>query len=225
MDQFPNISVLLVDDHAMIRKACRDLLQRAGVGRIWEAADGEEAYRSYVEHEPDMVVLDLSMAKSSGFDILRRIGARNPAARIVVFSMHDDPLFVSRALRAGACGYVTKTSPPDELVTAIRTAMVGGRHLGHEVAIALVNAGLMGEKSPLDKLSPREFEIFRLTVQGRSTAEIGEALSITPKSVSNTIGRLRDKLGVRGTPDLVKLAIAHGIVDASPVCMDTASPD
>jgi two-component system invasion response regulator UvrY len=214
MDKFPNISVLLVDDHAMIRKACRDLLQRAGVSRIWEAADGEEAYRSYLEHDPDMVVLDLSMAKSSGFDTLRRIGARSPSARTVVFSMHDDPLFASRALRAGASGYVTKTSPPEELVTAIRTALGGGRHISHDVAIALVNAGLMNEKNPLEALTPREFEIFRLTVQGRSTGEIGDALSITAKSVSNAIGRLRDKLGVRSSAELVRLAIAHGIIEA-----------
>jgi two-component system invasion response regulator UvrY len=225
MDQFPNISVLLVDDHAMIRKACRDLLQRAGVSRIWEAADGEEAYRSYVEHDPDMVVLDLSMAKSSGFDTLRRIGARNPSARTVVFSMHDDPLFATRALRAGASGYVTKTSPPEELVTAIRTALGGGRHISHDVAIALVNAGLLNGKSPLEALSPREFEIFRLTVRGRSTAEIGDALSITAKSVSNVIGRLREKLGVRSTPELVKLAIEHGIIETSAGAGGTAATD
>jgi two-component system invasion response regulator UvrY len=220
MDSFSTLSVLLVDDHAMIRQACRDLLQRAGVGRLLEAADGDEAYRIYLEHEPDLVVLDLSMARRSGFDCLRRIVARNAAARVVVFSMHDDPLFASRALRAGASGYVTKTSPPDELVTAVRTAMQGGRHISHDVAVALVNAGLDAGSNPLEVLSAREFEIFRMTVEGHGTAEIGEVLSITAKSVSNALGRVKEKLGVRSSAELVKLAIAQGVVAAAPGTVD-----
>lgn len=220
MDSFSTLSVLLVDDHAMIRRACHDLLQRAGVGRLLEAADGDEAYRTYLEHQPDLVVLDLSMARRSGFDCLRRIVARNAAARVVVFSMHDDPLFASRALRAGASGYVTKTSPPDELVTAVRTAMQGGRHISHDVAVALVNAGLDAGSNPLDVLSAREFEIFRMTVEGHGTAEIGEVLSITAKSVSNALGRVKEKLGVRSSAELVKLAIAQGVVAAAPGTVD-----
>jgi DNA-binding NarL/FixJ family response regulator len=220
MDSFSGLSVLLVDDHAMIRQACRDLLQRAGVGRLLEAADGDEAYRTYLEHEPALVVLDLSMAKRSGFDCLRRIVARNAAARVVVFSMHDDPLFASRALRAGASGYVTKTSPPDELVTALRTALRGGRHISHDVAVALVNAGLEAGGNPLDVLSAREFEIFRMTVEGRSTADIGGVLSITPKSVSNAVGRIKEKLGVRSASELVRLAIAQGVVAPAPGAAD-----
>lgn len=220
MDSFPGLSVLLVDDHAMIRQACRDLLQRAGIGRLLEASDGEEAYRTYVDAEPDLVVLDLSMAKRSGFDCLRRIVARSASARVVVFSMHDDPLFASRALRAGASGYVTKTSPPEELVTAVRTAMQGGRHISHDVAVALVNAGLDAGANPLDVLSAREFEIFRMTVEGHGTAEIGEVLSITAKSVSNAIGRIKEKLGVRSSAELVRLAIAQGVVAAGPGAED-----
>lgn len=212
VDRFTALSVLLVDDHALIRQACRELLQRAGIGRLLEAADGEDAYRIYADEAPGLVVLDLSMARLSGFECLRRILARNPAARVVIFSMHDDPLFAARALRAGACGYVTKTSPPEDLVTAVRVALEGGRHISHDVALALINAGLDEQRRPLDALSAREFEVFRLCVEGRSTAEIGELLSITAKSVANVLGKVREKLGARNAAELVKIGIEQGIV-------------
>ena len=211
-ERFSDLSVLLVDDHALIRQACRELLQRAGIARFFEAADGEEAYRIFVEQAPSLVVLDLSMARLSGLECLRRMLVRKPAARVVVFSMHDDPLFAARALRAGACGYVTKTSPPEDLVTAVRVAVEGGRHLSHDVAVALVNARLDAQQRPLEVLSAREFEVFRLCAEGRNTAEIGELLSITAKSAANLIGRIRDKLGARNAAELVKIAIESGIV-------------
>jgi len=213
MSQFPDISVLLVDDHSIVRKGCRDLLERAEIKRIWEAADGDEAYRSYVDRAPDLVVMDLSMARISGLDTIRRIMARDEDARIVVFSMHDEPLFASRALRAGARCYVTKTSPPDELVNAVRTAAQGGRHISHDVAQALVTSNLLTKDNPLALLTSREFEIFRSFVRGKSPAQIGGALSITPKSVSNALGRIKEKLGVTGTSELFRLAHQQGIID------------
>lgn len=213
MAHYPDISVLLVDDHSIVRKGCRDMLERAGVVRIWEAADGDEAYRRYVECAPDLVIMDLSMDRISGLDTIRRIVARDTAARIVVFSMHDEPLFASRALRAGALGYVTKTSSPDELVTAVRTTVLGGRHISHDVAQALAMSGLLMQENPLQALTSREFEIFRLLVHGRTAAQIGETLSITAKSASNAIGRIREKLGVVSTPDLVRLALEHGVFE------------
>lgn len=213
MRQFPDISVLLVDDHSIVRKGCRDLLERASVTRIWEATDGDEAYRCYVEHAPDLVVMDLSMAGISGLDTIRRITARNPAARIVVFSMHDEPVFASRALRAGACCYVTKTSPPSEFVTAVRAAAQGNRHISHDVAQALVMSDFLTPDNPLGMLTAREFEIFRLLAHGHSTTEIGQALSITAKSVSNAIGRMKEKLRISSTSELIRTAIAQGIFD------------
>ncbi|MGD9601555.1 MAG: response regulator [Gammaproteobacteria bacterium] len=207
--QLADSSILLVDDHVIVRQGCRDLLVRAGARRIEEATDGEDAYRRYVEHPADVVVMDLSMARLSGLDTIQRITRRDPAARIVVFSMHDEPMFVLRALRAGAQCYVTKTSPPDELVVAIRTALKGGRHLSHDVAQALAMSGALTRENPLGVLTAREFEICRLVSLGRTNAQIGELLSISAKSVSNAVGRIREKLGVESTSELVRLAVGQ----------------
>jgi len=211
-----SLSVLLVDDHIIIRKGCRELLEQADIGTTFEAADGEEAYRLFVERQPDVVVMDLSMNGVSGLEAIRRMINRRPNARIVVFSMHDDPIFAARALKAGAVCYVTKTSPPDELVHAVRCAASGNRHISHDVAQALVVSGLLGNENPITALTDREFDIFRLLVTGKSATQIADVLSIAPKSVSNYYGRIKEKLGLQSISDLVRLAISQGIIVADP---------
>ncbi|MGE3774125.1 MAG: response regulator [Gammaproteobacteria bacterium] len=214
------LSVLLVDDHIIIRKGCRELLEQADVVSTWEAADGEEAYRAFVEHAPDVVVMDLSMNGVSGLEAIRRMLNRRHNARIVVFSMHDDPIFAARALKAGAVCYVTKTSPPEELVHAVRCAAAGNRHISHDVAQALVLSGMMGKDNPISALTDREFDIFRLMVNGKTAAQIAETLSIAPKSVSNYYGRIKEKLGLNSISELVRLAISQGILVAEPERLD-----
>lgn len=210
------LSVLLVDDHIIIRKGCRELLEQADVTTTFEASNGEEAYRLFVEREPDVVVMDLSMNGVSGLEAIRRMINRRPNARIVVFSMHDDPIFAARALKSGAICYVTKTSPPDELVHAVRGAALGNRHISHDVAQALVVSGLLGNQNPMAALTDREFDIFRLLVNGKSAAQIADTLSIAPKSVSNYYGRIKEKLGLHSISELVRLAISQGIIVADP---------
>lgn len=206
-------SILLVDDHVIVRKGCRDLLAGAGYFNILEAAEGEAAYSMFVKHAPEIVVMDLSMPKCSGLDTIRRIVARDQAARIVVFSMHNEPLYAARALQAGAVAYVTKTSPPESLVTAVKAALGGERYLSHDVAQALAIADLTTQENPLAVLTPREFEIFRMLVLGNSNAEIGAAIAIAAKSVSNAVGRIKEKLGAASTTDLVRLAIKHSVIE------------
>lgn len=213
MGHFPDISVLLVDDHSIVRKGCRDLLERARIAHLMEAADGEEAYRSVIAHSPDVVVMDLSMPRLSGLDTIKRISARAPTTRVVVFSMHNEAMFASRALHAGARCYVTKTSPPDELVTAVRIAAQGGRHLSHDIAQALATSDLMRQDNPLAALTAREFEIFRLVALGRNNAQIGESLSISAKSVSNAIGRIKEKLGLENHSEIVRIAMNHQLFE------------
>lgn len=213
-------SVLLVDDHLIIRKGCRELLEQAGIVSTWEAADGEEAYRAFVAHAPDVVVMDLSMNGVSGLEAIRRMINRRPSARIVVFSMHDDPIFAARALKAGAVGYVTKTSSPEEFVHAVRCAAAGQRHISHDVAQTLVLSGLTGQDHPLTALTDREFDIFRLLASGKTAAQIADILSIAPKSVSNYYGRIKEKLGLESIAELVRLAIGEGILVAEPERLD-----
>ncbi len=212
----PSLSLLLVDDHTIIRKGCRELFDQAEIGTVLEAAGGEEAYRLFVERSPDVVVMDLSMGGVGGLEVIRRMINRRPNARIVVFSMHDNPIFAARALKAGAIGYVTKTSAPEELVGAVRGAATGNRHISHDVAQALVMSGLLGTEDPIATLTDREFDIFRLLVNGKSVAQIAETLSIAPKSVSNYSGRIKEKLGLSSISDLVRLAISQGIIAADP---------
>ena len=206
-----SIRVALVDDHAVVREGYRRLLAlESDLQVCGEFADADAVYEALQRQTlvADVLVLDLSMPGRSTLDLLRRIQAHWPALRVLVFSMHDDPARVQQALRAGALGYITKSSPPEDLVAAVRHIARGQPVLSSDIAgHALQPAAPLPHLS----LSPREFEVMRGLLQGHSLEQIAEALHISTKTVSNLQTQLRQKLGVANAVELLRYAQQHGI--------------
>ncbi len=210
------IRLLLVDDHAVVRAGYRHLLQSAhDIEVVAEAASGEEAYQNYIEHKPDVVVMDLSMPGIGGLEALRRVRARDGRARILIFTMHDDAVFPARAIEAGAMGYLSKSSPPERLLDAIRAIAKGRKFLGDDIAQRVAMSRVTGDRTLLG-LTPREFEVFVRLAEGEAPADIANSLSLDYKSVINIQGRIREKLNVQNTAQLVRLAVRAGVIDAGP---------
>lgn len=209
------LRVLLVDDHAVVRAGYRLLLQNAPeIEVVAEADSGELACRLNAEHAPDVVVMDLTLPGIGGLEAIRRIVQRDSSAKVLVFSMHEDVLFVEQALAAGARGYVTKSSPPNVLVAAVKEVAAGGRPLAGDLHERLALARVRGGDSRLKELSTREFEIFCLLAEGLSSAEIAKRLSLSHKTVANYGTQIKSKLSVATTAELTRLAIRHGVVAA-----------
>jgi DNA-binding NarL/FixJ family response regulator len=204
---------MLVDDHAIVRSGFRRLLEQEPQFQIVAEADnGERAYAMFVREMPDVVVMDLSMPGMSGFETIRRIMAREPTAHILVFSMHEDPMRAERAIQLGARGYVTKSSAPEVLAKAVLEVAAGRLFLSADIAQAIAQSKLAGDDNPLKLLTPREFEIFRLLVAGRSAAEIAGILNLSAKTVANNRTLINQKLRTSGDVELVLLAQRHNLV-------------
>jgi len=198
-----------------VRAGYRLLLQhQPEIEVVAEADSGELACRHYADLEPDVVVMDLGLPGMGGLEAIKRIRMRDPNARILVFSMHEEPMFVERALAAGASGYVTKSSAPEVLVAAVRKVAAGGRHLDRSLEQRLTFDRVRGSDSPLMQLSTREFEIFCLLAEGSSSADIAKRLSLSPKTVANYSTQLKSKLNVGSIAEFARLAIRHGIMRA-----------
>jgi two-component system invasion response regulator UvrY len=209
-----SIRILLADDHAVVRSGLRRLLeQRPGFEVVAEAETGEEAYQVFNEHRPDVAVMDLSMPGMGGLEAIRRILLRDPAARLLVFSMHENAAFASQALKAGARGYVTKTGASDELVAAIQEVARGKVYISKEIAQKIAMQTLGGGEDPMRELSTREFEVFRLIAEGRNSEEIGEMLKISQKTVANYQTLIKQKLNVTTSVELIRLAIRQGVIE------------
>jgi len=211
------IRILLVDDHAVVRSGYRGLLECApGYQIVAEAASGSQAYRRFLEHRPDVVITDLSLPGVGGIELLRRMHRRVGVLRALVFSVHDEPVFVERALSAGALGYVTKRSAPDTLVAAVAAVAAvaqGRRFLSDDVqSVAPASGALATGQGVIERLSQREFEIFRQLAEGAAVREIAAGLSISGKTVSNHCSQIRLKLGVQTMAEMTRLAIAAGVV-------------
>jgi DNA-binding NarL/FixJ family response regulator len=205
--------VILADDHAVVREGYRRLLERTpDIEVIAEASSGEEAYRLFCDESPDVVVLDINLPGMSGIEATRRIVARAPDARVLVFSMHEDALFGSRALQAGARGYVTKASAPEVLVEAVRTIAEGRVFISHDMAQHLALQSVPGQELPLDVLSPREFEVFRLLAEGKPVSEIARILSLSHKTIANYQSAIRQKLEADTSAQMVWIALKRGVV-------------
>jgi len=204
------VKILLVDDHAIVRSGLRRLLATLAHAEILEAANGRDALTLTRAERPDLVILDLNLPGLGGLELIRRLMQEEKAARILVFSMHAEPLYAVRALEAGATGYLSKNVAPDELLAAVKRVGAGGRYVEGEIAQAMA-VQVAGAGQPLDRLTARDLEIMRLLADGRSLAEIADALGIGYKTVANTLSQIKAKLGVSRTADLVRVAIESGV--------------
>jgi two-component system invasion response regulator UvrY len=204
------MKVLLVDDHAIVRDGLRRLLATLGGEEVVDAADGREALALARSLRPDLAIVDLNLPGLGGLELIRRLAQDAPETRILVLSMHAEPLYVTRAMDAGAHGYLSKNVAPDELLAAVRKVAAGGRYVEGEVAQALAVRAAEADE-PMGKLSPRDLEMLRLLAQGRSLAEIADSLGIGYKTVANSFTSIKAKLGVARTADLVRLALELGV--------------
>lgn len=206
-------AILLVDDHAVVREGYRSVLQKQpGLRVVAEASDGAEAYRLFKAMEPDLVVMDLTMPGIGGIEAIRRIRQLDKHARILVFTMHQNAAFAVQAIRAGARGYVTKTSPPETLVRAVMDVLAGKIAISPDIDHELALSHLAGETAAADILTAREFEVLRMLLAENTTEEIAGMLHISPKTVANLHSLIKDKLGVGSDIELVRLALRQGIL-------------
>lgn len=212
------ISVLLVDDHAVVRTGYKTYLSLSDrIGEIYEADRGETACQLYSKQLPDVVVMDLSMPGLGGFESIRRLISRHGNCKILVFSIHNELVFVTRAIKAGAKGYITKSNAPETLITAVCTIAEGGTYVDPELAqqLAISSAIEQDEAARIKSLSPREFDIFCLLATGVTTRQAAESLCLSYKTVCNHSTVIKEKLGVKTLSELALLATRQGIVKSA----------
>jgi len=212
-----SITVFLADDHAVVRDGLRVLLEaQPDIRVVGDAANGREAVRQLVRLRPDVAVIDIAMPDLNGIEATQQIGEVCPSTQIIILSMHSTTEHIFRALQAGACGYLLKESAGIEVVNAVRTVHAGHRYLSQKISDRLIDDYLCqrqdgAAKSPLARLSPREREVLQLVVEGKSSAEIADTLSLSVKTVETYRTRLMHKLDISDLPGLVKFAIQHGL--------------
>lgn len=205
------MKILVVDDHPIVRAGLKRLFADEIPVEMHEAADGKEALARYREVRPDIVVLDLNLPGLGGLELMKRLRLEDPRARILVLSMQDAPIFALRALEAGACGYVSKNAPPEEVLEAVRRVAKGDSYVAQTLAQELAVLNIRSEGHPLGNLSRRDFEILRLLGAGKSLREIADALGVSYKTVANTCSHIKLKLGVERTTDLVRFALQNRV--------------
>ena len=209
------IRIMLVDDHAVVRAGVRRLLEQdTRFLVVAECDSGERAYQQYGEHLPDITVIDLSMPGMGGMEAIGRIIARYPTAKLLVLSMHENAAFASQALKAGAKGYLSKNSLAEELVNALYSIVKGQTYINASINKQIAQQFLNATENPLQILSAREFEIFRLLAEGVDNTAIAATLNISPKTVANYQTSIKQKLGINNSVELVRLAIRSGLIDS-----------
>lgn len=199
--------VLIVDDHPIVASGCRALMAADEDLTILDAPNAETGLEIFLAERPDVSVLDINLPAVSGFELARRMLTRERFARIIMFSMNEDPIFAARAIEFGARGYVAKSGDPADLVRAIRAVGGGGVFLPPAIAQGVAFARLTSAGNHLAKLTPREIEILRLIGSGKSLAEVAWMINASYKTIANTSSIIRQKLGVRTSSELVRFAI------------------
>ncbi len=208
-------TVLLVDDHDLVRAGFRRLLEDGDQFTvIAEAGSGEQAVQEYAKHHPQIVVMDISMPGIGGIGAIERIIARDSSARILVLSVHEDSVFTTRALQAGALGFIPKRSAPEEMLKAVEQVASGKTCIDPAIAQQIAMQKLTGSDNLLDVLSQREFEVFRLLAEGKTVNDIADILSLSPKTVGTHHTNIKQKLDVSNSAELARLAIRSGLLDA-----------
>jgi two-component system, NarL family, invasion response regulator UvrY len=206
------IRILLLDDHSVVRSGYRRLLDaEVGLRVVAEAEDTDAAYAHVSQGGIDVAIVDLSLRGGSGVEAIGRMKARDRHLKVLVLSMHHHTGYVIQAMRAGALGYLTKNCSPDELVEGIRAVSAGRRFIGPDVAQALAHTALDGEQV-MARLTVKEFDILRLTVQGQTAMSISEQLHVSHKTVLNNLSVIRHKLGVENDLQLLRLAMQCGLI-------------
>ena len=207
---------MLVDDHAVVRTGFRMLLQACDDIEVTAEADsGETACQMYESVAPDVVVMDIAMAGMGGIEAIKRLIAKDARARILALSAHEDTSHPRRALQAGALGYLSKRSAPEVLIDAIRAIARGQRYLDAQIAQRMAVQAIHGDGGPMEKLSPREFEVFVQLARGQSVAQISEALTLSSSTVGTHLYNVKQKLGLVNQAEMTLLAVRHGLIDVA----------
>ena len=203
------MKILLVDDHAVVRAGVRRLLATEPDVSILEAELSAAALELYGRERPDLVVLDLNLTGSSGLELLRRLVQSDKTVKVLILSMHSEPVYAARALQAGARGYVSKSAGADELVNAVRQVGRGGHYVEREIAAELAVRKFSTKDDPFDQLTTREIDILRLLGEGHSYAQIARAVGVSYKTIANSSSTIKEKLSVETTADLIRLSIEN----------------
>jgi DNA-binding NarL/FixJ family response regulator len=205
------IKLLIVDDHPVVVSGCRSLFASDPSISIEEAADEKSGHRAYLAKRPDVTVIDINLPDLSGFELMRRIRKDDPEARIIMFSMNDDPAFVVRAIELGAQGYVSKSDDPRLFIKAVRKVAAGENFITPHLAETVTFSGAAIRANPATSMTPRELEILRLLGRGDKIIEVADALDISYKTVANITSLLKQKLGAKNHSDLIRLAVEMGL--------------
>jgi two-component system, NarL family, invasion response regulator UvrY len=202
-------SVLIIDDHPIVLQGCRRMLEDAGINDVLEARNAASGYRLFHRHHPDVVIIDLGLQGSSlvGLPLIRRISAHDPRVRILVFSMHSDPVIVARALKAGATGYVLKDTSSADLLDAFEKVRAGKPYLSTDLAMQVALVHTPARQNPLAELTPRELQTLSLLGEGKPYGRIAEELKVSYKTVVNVSYQLKQKLDARNLPELIRTAV------------------
>ncbi len=199
--------VLIVDDHPVVVSGCKSLFAADDSVTIEEASDARSGHRVYISKRPDVTVIDINLPDVSGFELMRRIRKDDPDAKIIMFSMNDDPAFVVRAVEMGAQGYVSKGDDPRMLMKAVRRVAAGDNFISPQLAEAVTFSGAAIKANPASLMNARELEILRLLGRGDKIVEIAQALGVSYKTVANTTSLLKQKLGAKNHSDLIRIAV------------------
>ena len=202
-------SVLVVDDHPIVLQGCRRMLEDVGITDVLEARDAPSAYRLCQQHHPDIVIVDLAIRGDGlgGLPLIRRLKALSPRIRILVFSMHSDPIIVARALEAGATGYVLKDTSSEDLLRAFEMVQSGSPYLSHELAVKVALTHTRAPQNPLADLTPRELQTLSLLAEGKNYGRIAEELNVSYKTVVNISYQLKQKLDASNLSELIRSAV------------------
>lgn len=201
------MKLLIVDDHPVVASGCRSLFASDPSVKIDEAADEKSGHKAYLAKRPDVTIIDINLPDLSGFELMRRIRKDDPDARIIMFSMNDDPAFVARAVELGAQGYVSKGDDPRLLIKAVRKVAAGENFITPHLAESVTFSAAAIRSSPTSQMTPRELEILRLLARGDKISEIADALDISYKTVANTTSLLKQKLRAKSHSDLIRIAV------------------